>query len=93
VELRTPVMSPGKHVGGVSDQLQFLAFWDYGAGNNHTLLVGEPSSRTLSAVGVGLRYTIKSNLSVRADYGFQLQKTGLDNDHGGRGDIGVVLSY
>ena len=44
-------------------------------------------------MGVGLRYTIKSNVSIRADYGFQLLKTGLDEDHGGRGDIGIVISY
>lgn len=95
LELRTPVFTPGKilGVGRGSDQLQFLVFWDYGSGRNHTPLPGEPPHRALSALGVGLRYTIKSNVSIRADYGFQLLKTGLDEEHGGRGDLGVVISY
>jgi hemolysin activation/secretion protein len=95
VELRTPSISVGKRLNWTKfdDQLQLLAFWDYGQGYNHTLLPGEPSSNTLTSVGVGLRYTIDSNVSVRADWGFQLKKTGLDNEHGGRGDIGIVISY
>jgi hemolysin activation/secretion protein len=95
VELRTPSLSVGKRLGWsrFDDQLQLLAFFDHGSGYNHTALPGEPSSTDLSAVGAGLRYTINSNLSVRADWGFQLDKTGLDDDHGGRGDIGIVLSY
>jgi hemolysin activation/secretion protein len=95
IELRTPSMSIGKRFGWTrwKDQLQFLAFWDYGVGYDHTLLPGEPSDTPLSAVGAGLRFTIDSNVSVRADYGFQLHKTGLDREHGSRGDIGVVISY
>ena len=42
---------------------------------------------------MGLRYTISSNVSVRADYGFRLNKTGLDDDRGRRGDIGIVISF
>jgi hemolysin activation/secretion protein len=95
VELRTPAMYPGKWVGrgGWHDQLQFLAFFDHGTGYDHTLLPNEPTDTPLSAVGLGLRYTIDSNVSVRADFGFQLQKTGLDRDNGNRGDIGIVVSY
>ena len=95
VELRTPVMSPGKIFSREkgSDQLQFLAFWESGAGHNHTLLVGEPDETRLESVGVGLRYTIKTNLSIRADYGWQLKKSVIDQNHGSRGDIGIVLSY
>ena len=47
----------------------------------------------LSSVDGGLRYTINTYLSVRFDYGFQLLNTGLDNDHGSRSDVGVVVSY
>jgi hemolysin activation/secretion protein len=95
VELRTPSVSLGKRMGWTrfDDQLQFLAFWDYGVGYDHTLLPGEPADNDLAAVGLGLRYTISSHLSVRADYGIQLHKSVLDNDHGSRGDIGIVLSY
>jgi hemolysin activation/secretion protein len=95
VELRTPVTGLGKKLGWTrfNDQLQLLVFWDYGSGNNHTLLIDEPAHRTLSGTGVGLRYTINSNISVRADFGFQLLRSEFDNDHGNRGDLGVVISY
>lgn len=95
VEVRTPTLSLGKAFGwsGLQDQLQLLAFWDTGAGWNHTPLPGEASEISLSSLGGGLRYSINTYLSVRADYGFQLQNTGLDTLHGGRGDLGLVLSY
>jgi hemolysin activation/secretion protein len=95
LELRTPTLRIGKTFGWnqFNDQLQLLAFWDTGAGYNHNPLPGEASETSLSSVGGGLRYSINTNLSVRADYGFQLQNTGLDTLHGGRGDIGVVISY
>jgi hemolysin activation/secretion protein len=95
VELRTPAVSLGKKLGWarLHDQLQLLGFWDYGEGYNHKPLAGEPSDVPLAAAGLGLRYTIDSNVSIRADYGFQMHKTGLDTDDGRRGDIGVVISY
>ncbi len=94
-ELRTPTISLGELAGlpAFRDQLQFLAFWDYGAAHNHTLLPGEAYETPLSSLGAGLRYSINTYLSVRFDYGFQLLDTGFDNRHGGRGDVGVVLSY
>jgi hemolysin activation/secretion protein len=94
-ELRTPAISLGDlfNFHPLKDQLQFLGFWDYGDGNNHIQLPGEPSEIPLSSVGVGLRYTINTYLSVRYDYAFQLLQTGFDNDHGSRSDIGVVMSY
>jgi hemolysin activation/secretion protein len=94
-EVRTPTISFGQ-LGGCAlfkDQLQFLAFWDYGDGSNHSPLPGETNEIPLSSVGVGLRYTINTYLSLRYDYAFQLLRTGFDNDHGSRSDIGVVLSY
>jgi hemolysin activation/secretion protein len=94
-ELRTPTVSFGDSFGfpAFKDQLQFLAFWDYAAAHNHAPLPGEPSEIPLSGVGFGVRYTINTYLSVRYDYGFQLLHTGLDNDHGNRSDLGIVLSY
>ena len=94
-EVRTPTVSFGD-LGGCpvfKDELQFLAFWDYGDGSNHTPLPGETNETPLSSVGAGLRYTINTYLSVRYDYAFQLLRTGLDNDRGSRSDIGVVVSY
>lgn len=94
-EVRSPTLSLGDtfHVTQFKDQLQFLAFWDYGSGSNHNPLPGEPSEIPLSSLGAGLRYTINTYLSVRYDYAFQLLRTGFDNDHGSRSDIGLVISY
>jgi hemolysin activation/secretion protein len=94
-EVRTPALSIGELCGHpeVRDQLQFLGFWDYGAAYNHTPLPGEASETPLSSVGGGVRYTINTYVSVRFDYGFQLLATGLDNDHGSRSDLGIVVSY
>jgi hemolysin activation/secretion protein len=94
-ELRTPTISIGELCGHpeVRDQLQFLGFWDYGAASNHRLLPGEASETPLSSVGAGVRYTINTYVSVRFDYGFQLLRTGFDNDHGSRSDLGIVVSY
>jgi hemolysin activation/secretion protein len=94
-ELRTPTISFGELFRSqvVKDQLQFLAFWDYGAAHDHILLAGEPSETPLSSLGFGVRYSINTYLTLRYDYGFQLLSTGLDDDHGSRSDLGIVVSY
>jgi hemolysin activation/secretion protein len=94
-EVRSPSVSIGDtfHIPHVKDQLQFRAFWDYGAGSNHAPLPGESNEIPLSSLGLGLRYTINTYLSLRYDYAFQLLRTGFDNDQGSRSDIGIVLSY
>ena len=94
-ELRTPSISLGDMVGfpAYKDQLQFLGFWDYGSASNHTPLPGEGDQIVLSGLGAGLRYTINTYLSLRYDYAFQLHRTGFDNEHGSRSDVGVVISY
>jgi hemolysin activation/secretion protein len=94
-ELRTPPLSLGETFGcpEFNDQLQLLGFWDYGAAYDHAPLPGEASEIPLSALGFGVRYSINTNVSVRFDYGFQLLRTGLDNDHGSRSDLGIVVSY
>jgi hemolysin activation/secretion protein len=94
-EVRTPPISFGEFLGepAFKDQLQFLGFWDYGAGYNHILLPGEPDEIPLSSLGFGVRYSINTYLAVRFDYGFQLLNTGFDKDQGSRSDLGIILSY
>ncbi len=94
-EVRSPSMSIGKLFNwqGYNDQLQLLTFWDYGSASNHTVLPGESTEIGMSGIGFGVRYNINTYLSFRYDLGFQLTSTGLDNDHGKRSDIGLVLSY
>jgi hemolysin activation/secretion protein len=57
---------------GVSDQLQFLGFFDYGYLHVINAQPGEPANPTLYSTGVGLRYSLRHNFSLRFDYGFPL---------------------
>lgn len=97
-ELRLPPISFGKlgNCPVYNDQLQFLAFFDYGDTWSHrgqiTLNNGTAvNDATLASVGPGLRYTINQYLSLKADYGFQLQDTG--DLKASRWAISAVLSY
>lgn len=95
-ELRTPSLAPGHllHLGHVQDELQFLAFFDYGG----TRVVdsipqdGSNPNHILYSFGFGLRYTLAKNLSVRFDYGFPLTQESL-NQYRSSGHVGVLLSF
>jgi hemolysin activation/secretion protein len=95
-EVATPPVSIGDffHLAKVKDQLQFLAFVDYGGTSLHQVTPADvnPDSNLLG-VGPGLRYTINPYVSVRFDYGFQLLQTGLGTGEHSRGHVGVVISY
>jgi hemolysin activation/secretion protein len=54
--------------------------------------VGEIENATLYSTGVGLRYSLRHNLSVRFDYGFPLTEKGL-NEHSSRMHLGALLSF
>lgn len=54
------------------DQLMFLAFWDFGLVNSLHPLAGDPASYDITAVGIGVRYGLGSNYSLRCDLGFPL---------------------
>lgn len=96
VELRTPALSLREmfNITIPSDQLQFLGFWDYASLYRQDTPTGLPASYTLSSVGVGVRYSIATNLSVRFDYGWQLKDdANVAGEGNSRGHVGVVLSY
>lgn len=94
-EIRTPPVSLGVAVGldKAIDQLQFLAFFDYGVAENRILLPGEDPHVQLASVGPGLRYAISPWLSVRFDYGWQLYDTALNPRYNSRGHLGVIIAY
>ena len=54
------------------DQLMFLAFWDFGLVNSIQPLAGNPASYDITALGIGIRYGVGSNFSLRCDLGFPL---------------------
>jgi hemolysin activation/secretion protein len=93
-EIRTPTipLSNVLNIQGVTDQLQFLAFFDYGYLHVINAQPGEPANPTLYSTGVGLRYSLRHNLSVRFDYGFPLTEKGL-NERDSRMHLGALLSF
>jgi len=101
-ELRSPAVSllhfglAGRNARDSSrtnDQLQALAFVDYGSAGIHDPLPGEPRSFELFGAGPGLRYAITPYFSVRFDYGWRLKDSDLLQGHGGVAHLGVFLTY
>jgi hemolysin activation/secretion protein len=76
-----------------NDELRMLAFYDFGDAYNHTLLPGEDPSVDLSGVGVGLRYAIRPNFNLRADYGWQTAQIANIPNPRERWHVGAVVSY
>lgn len=98
-ELRAPPFSLLQFFGrpGANDKLQFLGFFDYGSARARTGNIIRQDGRavaseTLASVGPGVRYTLSHNVSVRADYGIQLNDAG-NNRHSSRWHIGVTVCY
>lgn len=100
-EIRTPPIQIIEHLDfldywsfkrNLKDQLQFLFFWDYGYAETNHPLPGAAKHQTISSIGPGLRYSINPYLSVRMDYGFQLQQ-GTATRHASRLHLGVIASY
>lgn len=80
-ELRTRPFQPSTKL---KDQLIFLAFVDYGLGNNWFTsaqpgFAKPPHTQELIGVGPGMRYTINPYLQARVDYGFKLNHLFMSN--------------
>jgi hemolysin activation/secretion protein len=97
VELYTPpipVLSLLTNNTNLKDQLQFLGFYDYAWIASQIRLLGEPPARTLSGIGVGVRYNLNRYLSFRFDYGWQLDRSGVaPKERDGRAHIGINVSF
>lgn len=57
------------------DEGYFIAFIDYGYGNNRTPLPGEPSSDYLLGIGPGIRYKLPPYLIASFDWGIKLHQS------------------
>lgn len=75
------------------DQLQLLAFFDYGGTQLRLPQSGGDPHVQLASVGPGIRYAIGTYATFRFDYGFQLMDTGLNARDNSRGHIGVTIAY
>jgi hemolysin activation/secretion protein len=90
IEIRSPVISligDGPN-GQPMDQLVFLGFLDYGQVLQYQVNAQQSQlypNWHLMSIGPGLRYNIGSYLSVRFDWGFQLQQAPPGTTGGGQG--------
>jgi len=93
MEVRTPPVRVLDLFGAkqVTDQLQLLAFWDYGYLDGTEASIPQPDAELQSA-GLGMRYNLGDTVSVRFDYGWQLESLSFD-DNRSRAHVGVSMSY
>lgn len=56
------------------DKMRLLVFFDYGLAAIHKGSKGQQMSQYLYSVGPGLRYQVRSYLTARVDWGFQLHQ-------------------
>lgn len=91
-EIRTPNydLSSKLHLPFRAGSLQFLGFWDYGLGNNRS---DPDGSHVVSSMGFGGRYRFGSNVSLRFDYGWQLNGKDEDIQSDSLGHVGLVVAY
>ena len=88
-ELRAPSLRKAfdQHIG----QLQFLGFWDYGSLHAHKAIEGYANDVNASSMGVGMRYNLRTNVTAKVDYGWQLQPLPGIPGGGHMANIGLVL--
>jgi hemolysin activation/secretion protein len=67
-ELRTATFRKAESAFG---EVQFLVFWDYAHVSRKIPVLDDVNRLNASSVGVGIRYNLRSNLVIKADYGFQ----------------------
>jgi hemolysin activation/secretion protein len=75
------------------DAIEFLAFFDYGYGWNHTRLPGEPKADNLLSIGPGLRYSAKQYISARLDWGIKLHNNNLFSGGSSMVNFSAIVAY
>jgi hemolysin activation/secretion protein len=91
ISAQLEVRSPSLHLlRRIPDQTQALVFIDAGRDWQHGLQPGETED-TLVSAGPGLRVQIGSHGTVKADYGWQLER--LAGTRPGRIQLSAVLSF
>lgn len=95
VELRTPSLTLANLLGyhNARDGMQLLTFFDYGFLSKVDSAEGAPSSFSLGSAGVGLRYQLDDNFSLRLDYGYQLIESGFDDGENARFHFGARANF
>jgi hemolysin activation/secretion protein len=91
VELYTPDVLP--RLGAKWGELRLLGFYDLGHVDDNDTEPGTPAKDRISSAGVGLRFSVKKNLAVRADAAYVIEGGGVQDDGDVRGHVGLVLSF
>ena len=73
--------------------MQLLTFFDYGYVSAVDSADGAPGSFSLGSVGVGLRYQLDDNFSLRLDYGYQVIEQNFDDGDDGRFHFGARANF
>lgn len=92
-EIRTPAVSLNSRI---KDELQFLAFMDFGYLNHVNRYILNKNNATFLSVGPGFRYRIGPYVDIRFDYGFELKSIYgkiFENDFHSRGHFEANLSF
>ena len=95
LELRTPSLTLANLLGfhNAQDGMQLLTFFDYGYVSAVDSADGAPGSFSLGSVGVGLRYQLDDNFSLRLDYGYQVIEQNFDDGDDGRFHFGARANF
>lgn len=91
-EVKSPKFPVFMHKRDRQDQMQLLAFFDYGGGNYTTKIPGLNNWLQIYSIGPGLRYRIQNYLSFRFDWGYQL-KNAVFSGPKNKVHLGLLLSY
>jgi hemolysin activation/secretion protein len=81
-ELRSPAFHK-QGEGARFGQIQVLSFWDWAHLSSAHDVEGAINHISASSIGMGLRYNLRSNVTAKFDYGWQLQHlpTAGNRDH------------
>ncbi|OYW75134.1 MAG: hypothetical protein B7Z37_14625 [Verrucomicrobia bacterium 12-59-8] len=92
LELNLPMLHLAKLSGKKADNLNTFVFYDFAYLQSVGSYATEPNLN-LQSTGVGLRYSLGSNLDLRLAYGWTLHSSGLVNTPSGRLHFGMNMKY
>jgi hemolysin activation/secretion protein len=73
--------------------IQFLTFWDFAHLSSVHDVEGAVNHLNGSSIGIGTRYNLRSNLTAKADYGWQLQHLPNSDNRDQLVSFALVMSY
>ena len=92
LELNLPMLHLAGSSGKYADNLNTFVFYDFAYLQSVGANATEPNLN-LQSTGLGLRYSLGSNLDLRLAYGWTLRSAGLANAPSGRLHFGMNMKY